>query len=372
MKINSKKLDSSLIFVGDIAVPDFIHAEQFRRVLELHQDIFDSKLVVCNFEGPIFTGEMKDTKRSLLYNHHSVPGIIKSYSRPVFCLANNHLNDFPSSFTETIETLKKEGIPYCGAGTTKSEADSPTCIENNNKKRIFIINSCWDFLLYNRKNPAEGVYVSEIHEIKLLEKVRELKAIEPDSFIVLYFHWSLDLEILPYPMYRKFSMALIDEGANVVVGSHSHCIQGGEKYKNGYIVYSLGNFYIPDNSFIGGKLSYPELSRIQLALEWNPESNKATCHWFESRAIGSLHNLIYLGKDAFESDQRLKRYSPFTTMDDKQYLEFFRKERRKRFLIPIYIDFERRRKNKLLTFGLKNRARIAHQLARMNIIKWQR
>ncbi|MBK8078814.1 MAG: CapA family protein [Saprospiraceae bacterium] len=33
-----------------------------------------------------------------------------------------------------------------------------------------------------------------------------------------------------------------DEGVNFIVGCHSHCVQGGEKYKDGYIVYGLGNF----------------------------------------------------------------------------------------------------------------------------------
>ena len=41
---------------------------------------------------------------------------------------------------------------------------------------------------------------------------------------------------------------LRDSGVNVVVGCHSHCIQGGELYKEGVIVYGLGNFFIPWNT----------------------------------------------------------------------------------------------------------------------------
>ena len=35
---------------------------------------------------------------------------------------------------------------------------------------------------------------------------------------------------------------MIDFGANLILGHHPHVLQGIEKYKEGYIVYSLGNF----------------------------------------------------------------------------------------------------------------------------------
>lgn len=54
-------------------------------------------------------------------------------------------------------------------------------------------------------------------------------------------------------MHRLFAKALIDAVANVVAGAHSHCVQGGEKYKDGYIVYGLGNFFLPHNFFQMGK-----------------------------------------------------------------------------------------------------------------------
>lgn len=39
----------------------------------------------------------------------------------------------------------------------------------------------------------------------------------------------------------------IDEGADLVIGSHPHVIQGYEKYNGRYIVYSLGNFCFGGN-----------------------------------------------------------------------------------------------------------------------------
>ena len=41
----------------------------------------------------------------------------------------------------------------------------------------------------------------------------------------------------------------IDNGADIVVGCHSHCIQGYEKYKNSHIFYGLGNSCFVQNFY---------------------------------------------------------------------------------------------------------------------------
>ena len=50
-------------------------------------------------------------------------------------------------------------------------------------------------------------------------------------------------------MKRKFSWGhiAVDEGADLVIGSHPHVIQVYEKYNGRYIVYSLGNFCFGGN-----------------------------------------------------------------------------------------------------------------------------
>jgi len=47
-----------------------------------------------------------------------------------------------------------------------------------------------------------------------------------------------------YPSPRQVDLAhkLVDHGATLILGHHTHVIQGIEEYKNGLIAYSLGNF----------------------------------------------------------------------------------------------------------------------------------
>lgn len=359
-----------MIFIGDIASPDTGTTQNLDRFFEKNEAIFKGKRLICNFEGMVSQGKLLHNNKPLLFNDPSVPGILNRGVPPVLCLANNHTLDLPSEFDSTIEIFNKEGITFCGAGRSKKTSLAPILFCEGNRK-IMLFNACWDFLLYNHRNPSKGIYVAKMNETGLISEIRKQREANGSSIIIVFLHWSLDLEILPYPMYRQLSMDMIDVGANLIIGTHSHCVQGGEKYKNGYIVYGLGNFFMPENVFISGKLVYPEFAKIQLTLEWDPQTNEAICHWFKYQINGFGHDLIYLGSEKFEESEKLKYYSPFQRLSAGEYLTYFKKHRRKRLLIPVYSDYKRKYSNMIFTHVLKNRARIAHFLARLNIIRWE-
>lgn len=359
-----------MIFTGDIASPLQETTDSLASSLSSLNGLFEGKRIICNFEGLISEDARLDSTEPVLYNHPSILKALDTGTKPLLCLANNHVLDLPGKFGQTSDLLKREQIPWCGAGNSFREAEDYVFI-NEGTHRVAVFNACWDFLMYNQKNPSGGVYVSEIKEEDLLKRIKELKGTSPETVIAVFLHWNFDLEILPFPSHRIFARELIDAGVSVVVGSHSHCVQGGEKYRDGYIVYGLGNFYIPQNHFVGGRLTYPEFASTELALEWNPETNKATCHWFRYEQYGSDPALIYEGSEKFEESDRLKEFSPFAGMSDEDYLRYFIRNRRKRHLIPVFRDYRQKRLNRIYTMFLKSRARIARTLARLRIIKWQ-
>ena len=62
------------------------------------------------------------------------------------------------------------------------------------------------------------------------------------DIIVVSFHWGREgtTELRPYqPLLAR---AAIDAGADLVIGHHPHVLQRIEEYKQGLILYSLGNF----------------------------------------------------------------------------------------------------------------------------------
>lgn len=62
------------------------------------------------------------------------------------------------------------------------------------------------------------------------------------DFVLVYFHWGEEYTSLPTDRQRELGHAVIDAGADAVIGSHPHWIQGVELYQGKPIIYSLGNF----------------------------------------------------------------------------------------------------------------------------------
>ena len=77
--------------------------------------------------------------------------------------------------------------------------------------------------------------------------------------VVLLLHWGGRVEGGLYPDFDqpKIAKELVDAGADLIIGHHSHTIQPYEIYKGKYIFYSLGNFCFSDFIF---ENKYHELS----------------------------------------------------------------------------------------------------------------
>jgi poly-gamma-glutamate synthesis protein (capsule biosynthesis protein) len=360
-----------LILVGDIASPDRSASEWLGSFFARNYHVFDSQRIICNFEGLVYDGVMPSVNEPVLFNHPLVLKTLNNGFEPVLCLANNHVADLPEHFKNTVRILNEDKICFAGAGSSGDEAEAPLFIPETGHE-VILFNACWDFLLYNHRNPSGGVHVSVINEERMIKQVTGFHKQYPLASIIVFLHWSLDLETLPFPMYRQFARDLIIAGASIVAGSHSHCVQGGEKYNDGYIVYGLGNFYIPHNRFVNGKLNYPDFSSIELALEWDPVLKQVTCHWFEYSEEPGSQSLNLLGSEKFEESEKLKEFSPYLGMSDIAYNSYFRKKRRKRILIPVYKDYRNKLTNYVFTEFLKARARTARFFAKQGIIRWQR
>lgn len=61
-------------------------------------------------------------------------------------------------------------------------------------------------------------------------------------------HWGEEKRFKTTTTQRQYGHAIIDVGADLVLGNHSHVVGEIEKYNGKYIVYSLGNFCFGGNS----------------------------------------------------------------------------------------------------------------------------
>jgi poly-gamma-glutamate capsule biosynthesis protein CapA/YwtB (metallophosphatase superfamily) len=75
---------------------------------------------------------------------------------------------------------------------------------------------------------------------RAVQDVRALK--ETVDFVVVYLHFGVSMSQVVHDYQREIAHALIDAGADVIAGSHSHTLGGVEFYGSGLVFYSLGNF----------------------------------------------------------------------------------------------------------------------------------
>ena len=155
-------------------------------------------------------------------------------------LANNHAFDYgPDSLTDTLATLDKAGIARIGAGENLEEAKAAYYYIVNGYKIAIVAGSAID--PYSTRGATEnqsGVF--QIFNTSYMTKEIEA-AKEKADFVIAYVHWGYETTMITADQKSK-GKAFIDAGADVVVGMHSHCMQGLEYYKGKLIVYSLGNF----------------------------------------------------------------------------------------------------------------------------------
>jgi poly-gamma-glutamate synthesis protein (capsule biosynthesis protein) len=168
----------------------------------------------------------------------------------VLSLGNNHVGDFgPESLLETVRLIRETGIQTTGAGATLAEASAPVVVERDGV-RIGVLafdaigetpaatpTSPGAFRL--RMEPRTGP-LQQADLDAVLAGVRTL-ATQADVVLVVP-HWGTQYTTELVPDQQLVARALVDAGADVVLGGHPHWVQGAEAYGEGFIAYSLGNF----------------------------------------------------------------------------------------------------------------------------------
>ena len=151
----------------------------------------------------------------------------------VVSLANNHtMNGGKAGLIETMETLKKLGITYVGAGQNAKEARACRIIKVKGRKIVF--------LAYADIGGGDGVAILKNTLRQVLEEVKAAK--RKADLLVVSFHWGIEGSTKPSSRQKTIAYQIIDAGADMVIGHHPHVLQPIEVYKSKTIAYSLGNF----------------------------------------------------------------------------------------------------------------------------------
>jgi hypothetical protein len=173
-------------------------------------------------------------------------------------LANNHADDFGTAGERSTErALRAAGVRWTG------RPGQITILRRNGLRVAFL-----GFAPYRWASRLEQIGVA---------KALVRKAVSQADLVVVAMHAGAEGSGATHVPHgtetflgenrgdsRRFAHAVIDAGADLVVGSGPHVIRGLERYHGRLIAYSLGNFVGYKNFGTGGTLSLSAVLTVQL------------------------------------------------------------------------------------------------------------
>ncbi|MFH1405053.1 MAG: AmmeMemoRadiSam system protein B [Patescibacteria group bacterium] len=180
-------------------------------------------LVFGNLESVISDLEGECSSLYCLKARPQMIDVLKQLGFSHLSVINNHAYDYGiSAWEDSIEILKNNQIQTIGNYENGSEFVQQ---EINGKKVI----------MFAFDEVGHRIDLNEV-----VEKIEEVFKIS--DLIIVSVHWGEEYEQTQSQKQIEIAHALIDAGAKIVIGHHPHVLQGIEKYQDGLILYSLGNF----------------------------------------------------------------------------------------------------------------------------------
>ncbi|MBR2697607.1 MAG: CapA family protein [Clostridia bacterium] len=193
----------------------------FQNVRSLFQQ---DDLTIINLEGPLTDVGTMTTKSGICFRGEPEWTAIMTGSSVEVCnFANNHAMDMgKEGFERTTQALDEAGIGYCAY----SKAYNTTV----KGVRVTVLG-------FDKWNNSKS------------EVVDAVKKARPDcDLLIVNMHWGFEMHYEPMKDQKDVGHAVIDAGADLVIGTHPHVYGGVEQYKGKYICYSLGNFCFGGNT----------------------------------------------------------------------------------------------------------------------------
>ena len=258
--------------VGDLAFfPAGInrHLTQFNPAN--YSELARADILVGNLEFPFSLEQIPYAPSS--HREYLAPAkavdVLKRFRFDALTLANNHIADWGAEgISHTKRMLTEIGVQSCGAGVNEKESRRPLILAKNGIV-LGILAYCKNgfFTANARRMGAAPIKVRTI-----VEDIRELRP-KVDHVIVI-LHWGVEFSSYPSPEDVGVAHALIESGADCIIGHHPHVVQGMEIYSGKPIFYSLGSFvYNPrlERVFVDKKIK-ERLTSIAVEIEFSKEA----------------------------------------------------------------------------------------------------
>ena len=246
-KITKREAIYRIATLGDIMLDRGVEAALKRDGLGydaafdlIRDDLKDYDLVFANLEGSI-SDVGTDTGKA--YSFRFEPAVADALAKAgidIVSLANNHMLDWGrESLCETTRHLDRVNLAYVGAGCDETSAEAPYLVNLGDTTVAFLAyTEFYQGAHATADRPGMTQYDLDI----ITDRIKTLKQRDGIDLVLVSMHWGTEYKSRANDTQVQVGQRFIDAGADVVIGHHPHVAQEIERYGNGWIIYSLGNF----------------------------------------------------------------------------------------------------------------------------------
>lgn len=226
-----------------LAIGDLCLKKEYDHVLaekELLNTMKSHDIVSCDLGIPLCSSAQESPVKVGPYENQLDNSVVrcKEIGINLARLAGNHIMDYGMQGAQKlIDKLDALDIDSMGVAFDYWEAYKPVirCIDN--LKLAFFSAGQMEFGCAYEEGISGFAWINS-HELD-----RQIKEIRNEvDYIFIFPHAGVETIPVPMPEWRNRYYSLIDLGADFILATHSHIIQGIEEYEKGIIAYSLGNF----------------------------------------------------------------------------------------------------------------------------------
>jgi len=209
-------------------------------------------LVVANLETPVTNRKRSPLTGRKNYLHRAIPkptlDTLSAHNITVVSLANNHAGDDGSqALLETLHVLERTELNAFGAGRNSAEAERAFQRDlkvGSRTVRLLIAGGFEHRDNYDEQfNAYAGRATAGVARLSPQRTCAVFPSSDtgPPALRVVYPHWGQNYKWRSAKQ-QNVAHALVDAGADLVIGHGAHMFQEIEIYRDTLIVYSLGNF----------------------------------------------------------------------------------------------------------------------------------
>ena len=193
----------------------------------------------------------------------------------VVTMANNHAVDYGATgLTDTLAARRAAPLRVVGIGTSAADAYAPAVVTARGRKvAVLGASQLLDPTLQQFGATSTRPGIAGARPIdRLVAAVRSAR--RTADVVVVYLHWGSERDTCPGGNQRAAATALVAAGADVVIGSHAHVVQGSGWLGRGYVGYGMGNFVWysrgAESTTNTGVLTLTVTGRQVTAARWTP------------------------------------------------------------------------------------------------------